>query len=270
MRLEGKVAIVTGASPNIGGSVASGFAAEGAKLAVNDIKSEVAEDRANRIKSAGGEAIAIPGDVTDEALADASVQKVLDTFGKVDILVNNAVIFNGKGLLDMPIEEYRRQLDIMLAGSFLWTRAVARSMIERGVRGSIINLLSGAAWQGQPGNIGYSTAKSGLINFTRSAAMELARYGIRVNGFTPTATQAEDPGLIEQRAQAASTNPRPAAKYRNDFLGLIPLGRLPGPSDYIPAFVYLASDESSMVTGTNISVDGGAQAKYWSWIPERD
>jgi NAD(P)-dependent dehydrogenase (short-subunit alcohol dehydrogenase family) len=264
MRLQGKVAIVTGASPNIGGAIASGFAAEGARVACNDLRVDVAEDRAKQIQAAGGDAFAIPGDVTDEGFADAAVQEVVDRWGGVDILVNNAVIFNTKGLLDMPVEEYRRQIDVILSGPFLFTRAVARVMIDRGTRGSIINLLSGAAWQGQPGNVGYSTGKSGLANFTRSVAMELAEHGIRVNGFTPTATAWEQDGALPG---ARPDGTRPPARFTMDFAGLIPLGRLPTPSDYVPALVYLASDESSMVTGTNISVDGGAQAKYWPWVP---
>ena len=181
------------------------------------------------------------------------------------MLVNNAVRFNTKGVLDMPVEEFRRQVDIILGGAFLATQAVARSMVERQVGGSIVNILSTAAWQGQAGNIGYCTAKSGMINFTRSAAMELAPYGIRVNGFTPTATMPEDPELAErfQRATAGA----PAAGM--DFVGQLPMGRLPGPSDYVGALVYLASDESGMVTGTNITVDGGALAKYWPQAPVR-
>jgi NAD(P)-dependent dehydrogenase (short-subunit alcohol dehydrogenase family) len=264
-RLAGKVALVTGASPNIGGTIASGFAAEGARVACNDVRPEVAEGRARRIGDDGGQALAVPGDVTDPEAVAAMVEQILDRWGRIDVLVNNAVRFNTKGVLDMPVEEFRRQVDIIVGGAFLVTQRVARSMVERGVRGSIVNILSTAAWQGQAGNIGYCTAKSGMINFTRSAAMELAPHGIRVNGFTPTATMPEDPELAErfQRATAGA----PAAGM--DFAGQLPLARLPGPSDYVGALVYLASDESAMVTGTNITVDGGALAKYWPQAPVR-
>jgi NAD(P)-dependent dehydrogenase (short-subunit alcohol dehydrogenase family) len=139
-------------------------------------------------------------------------------------------------------------------------------MIDRKVEGSVINVLSTAAWQGQPGNIGYSTGKSGLINFTRSAAMELAEHGIRVNGFTPTATQPEDPEIL-RRMEAAAAAP---GQYPMDFIAQFPMKRLPTPSDYVPTVVFLASDESRMITGSNITVDGGATAKYWPWRPRQD
>lgn len=266
MRLEGKVAVVVGTSLNIGGAIASGFAAEGAKVACNDINPAVSEGRAERIKAAGGEAISIPGDCTDEEIANAAIQTVVDTWGHVDILVNGASIFITKGLLDISLEEYRRQIDICVTGNFLWTRAAAKSMIEKNIPGSIITIISGAGWQGQPGNIGYSTGKGSLTNFVRSAAMELAQFGIRVNSFTPSATQPEDPDLIESRRKAAE-QPRPEPKYMIDRELLLPMGRLAKPSDYVPAFIYLASDDSMMVTGTDMTVDGGARAKYWSWVP---
>lgn len=262
-RLQGRVAVVTGASPNIGGVLARGLAAEGARVVCTDISRAVAEDCARRITDEGGEAVAAVGDVTDPAHAAEVVELADRRWGPVDVLVNNAVVFNQKGLLDMPLEQYRRQVDVILTGAFLFTRAVAERLIAAGRGGSVINVLSTAAWQGQPGNIGYSTAKSGLINFTRSAAMELAEYGIRVNGFTPTATQPEDPGLVAQVGQLGTL----PGRYPMDFTAQFPMRRLPTPSDYVGAVVFLASDESVMVTGSNITVDGGATAKYWPWAP---
>ncbi|WP_182378176.1 SDR family oxidoreductase [Nocardioides sp. WS12] len=262
-RLQGKVAIVTGASPNIGGTLAAGLAAEGAVVLCADLSEDVAAATARRITDAGGDAIHLSGDVTDPAHAEAAVALAVERWGGIDILVNNAVFFQQQGVLDMEYDAFRRQLDVILGGSFLFTRAVGRSMIEQQREGSIINVLSTAAWQGQPGNVGYSTGKSGLINFTRSTAMELAQYGIRVNGFTPTATAPTDP---EARQALEALLARPSA-YRNDFVAQLPLGRLPTPDDYVGAVVYLASDESAMVTGTNITVDAGATAKYWPWIP---
>jgi NAD(P)-dependent dehydrogenase (short-subunit alcohol dehydrogenase family) len=265
-RLEGKVAIVTGTSPNIGGTLARGLAAAGARVVCTDISGDVAGKCAARIEEQGGDALAVTGDVTDEAHAPDVVARALDRWGRVDILVNNAVMFNQKGLLDMPVAEYRRQVDIILAGAFLFTRAAAQAMIAAGGGGSIINVLSTAAWQGQPGNIGYSTAKSGLINFTRSAAMELAAHGIRVNGFTPTATQPQDPEIVARMAAASGQAGTPVP-FPMDFTGQFPMNRLPTPDDYTGAVVFLASDESSMITGSNITVDGGATAKYWPWAP---
>lgn len=262
-RLAGRVAIVTGTSPNIGGTLARGLAREGAAVACIDINAEAAKRCAIAIQDEGGRAIALAGDVTDHVHVDEAVRQTVAEWGRIDILVNNAVQFNVKGLLTMSLEEFRRQTDIILSGSFLFTRAVAEVMIERGGGGSIINVLSTAAWQGQPGNVGYCTGKSGLINFTRSVAMELAEFGIRVNGFTPTATMPTDPELLRRLAE-----PAPAvSQYPMDFHSEMPLNRLPNPEDYVAAVVFLASEESAMMTGTNITVDGGATAKYWPWTP---
>ncbi|PPJ25568.1 SDR family NAD(P)-dependent oxidoreductase [Nocardia nova] len=262
-RLREKVAIVTGTSPNIGGTLARGLAAEGARVLCTDLSAEVAQRCAAEIVAAGGDAAAIAGDVTDPEHADAAVAAAVERWGKIDILVDNAVFFKQEGVLTMSYEDFRRQLDVILGGAFLFTRAVARSMIETKTAGSIITVLSTAAWQGQPGNIGYSTGKSGLVNFTRSAAMELAAYGIRVNGFTPTATAPTDASARERLDQLRGA----PGEYRMNFTGQLPLSRLPTPQDYVGAVVYLASDESAMVTGTNITVDGGATAKYWPWTP---
>ena len=264
--LGGRVALVTGVSPNIGGTLPSALAAAGAAVACNDIRPEVAVDRAERIEAAGGRAMPVPFDVTDEAALVAAIGQVTAQLGPIDVLVNNAVKFDMAGVLDMPVERYRRQIDIILGGAFLVTQAVARTMIEHGRRGSIINILSTAAWQGQAGNIGYSTAKSGLINFTRSAAMELAPHGIRVNGLTPTATMPEDPDVAERFTTAITAA---AAAGQVDFVGLNPWERLPGPSDYAGPLVFLASDASAMMTGSNLTIDGGALAKYWPQIPRR-
>jgi NAD(P)-dependent dehydrogenase (short-subunit alcohol dehydrogenase family) len=262
-RLTGKVALVTGASANIGGTLAAGLAAEGCRVLCTDLSLEVAQSAADRIKDSGGQAAALAVDVTDVATVDRAVAAVVQRWGRLDVIVNNAVFFQQQGVLDMPYEDYQRQLNVILGGAFLVTRAGARVMIEQGNGGSMINVLSTAAWQGQPGNIGYSTGKSGLINFTRSVAMELAEHGIRVNGFTPTATTPTDP---EAAAAMQVLLARPG-RYANNFQSQLPMGRLPTPDDYIGAVVYLASDESAMVTGTNITVDGGATAKYWPWTP---
>lgn len=265
-RLAGKVVLVTGTSRNIGGVAASGFAAAGARVACNDIRAERAEERADAIRATGGEAMAVPGDVTDPDEMGAVVAAVLDAWGAIDVLVSNAVRFDARGLLTMPLDDYRRQVDVVLGGAFVTAQLVARSMIDRGVRGSIITVLSTAAWQGQAGNIGYCTAKSGLINFTRSAAMELAPYGIRVNSFTPTATMPDDPQLASGFTSAAE---QMAAAGTMDFAGQNPWPRLPTPSDYVAPLVFLASDDSTLMTGTNLTVDGGALAKYWPQPPAR-
>jgi NAD(P)-dependent dehydrogenase (short-subunit alcohol dehydrogenase family) len=271
-RLDGKVALITGASPNIGRAAALGYAREGAKVACNDINAAAAEAVVAAVRTEGGEAMAVPADVTDEAAVEAMVGRVLEAWGRIDVLINGAVLWTGGSVLEMPKDLYMRSLDVMLGGNLLCTRYVAKSMIERGIAGSVICILSSAAWQGQPGNIAYCTGKSGLINFVRSAAMELAPHGIRVNGFTPTYTQPETPEAVEYGAAVRRALPNAAtigaerAKWKSDFAALLPL-RAPRPSDYVGGLLYLASDESMMMTGSSLNVDGGSLAKYWPYVP---
>jgi NAD(P)-dependent dehydrogenase (short-subunit alcohol dehydrogenase family) len=241
VKLDRKVALVTGTSRNIGGALAAGLAAEGARVACNDIDPGTAAACAQRI---GDAAVAVPFDVTDAEAAAAGVATVID----------------------MPIERFRAQVEVIVGGAFIVTQLVARSMVEAGVRGSIVNILSTAAWQGQAGNVGYCTAKSALVNFTRSVAMELAPHGIRVNGLTPTATIPDDPDLA---VRTSALFDRMAETGTVDFGRLNPWPRLPTPADYVGPLVFLASDDAGMVTGTNLTVDGGALAKYWPQLPKR-
>jgi NAD(P)-dependent dehydrogenase (short-subunit alcohol dehydrogenase family) len=262
--LAGKVAVVTGTSPNIGGGIAEGLADEGAIVACVDLALENAEQCAAAIRGRGGRALGIPCDVTHEGQVEAMVAQVRDVYGGVDILVNNAGILGGLGVLEMPVERWNRQIAVNLTGTFLCTKHVARLMVEQRRRGSIVVVVSTAGHQGQAGNIAYSTSKSGLLNFTRAAAMDLARHGIRVNSLTPTATDTHE---AAERAMAWG-RPRPEARAGSlDFPRMVPMGRLPSPRHYARAVVFLAGDDAEMITGTDLRVDAGAIAKYWPWIP---
>ena len=264
MKLQGKVAIVTGTSPNIGAGIAGGLADEGATVVCVDIDADNAAQCAAWIAKRGGQALALTCDVADEAQVEAMVARTREAYGRVDVLVNNAGILGGQSVLDMPLERWTRQLAVNLTGTFLCTKHVARLMVERGIRGSIIVIVSTAGHQGQPGNIGYCTSKSGLLNFTRAAAMDLARHGIRVNSLTPTATDREEG--IERAVEWG--RPRPESSGRLlDFAKMIPAGALPSPRHYARAAVFLAGDDAEMVTGSDLRVDAGAVAKYWPWIP---
>ena len=267
-RLAGKVALVTGTSPNIGGGIVESLAAAGAAIVAVDLRAANADDCAAYINRTGGRAIGITCDVTDESAVQAAVQQALAAFGRIDVLVNNAAFFNQKGVLDMPYGEWQAQTGVILGGAFLFTKYVAASMLALGVRGNIINIISTAGHQGQPGNVAYSTAKMGLSNFTNSVAMELAPHGIRVNALTPTAT---DPSESFERAARWGREAKPVppglAAAMEKFRRLVPLQRLPKPSDYGQAAVFLASDDAGMITGTDLRVDGGAVSKYWAWDP---
>jgi NAD(P)-dependent dehydrogenase (short-subunit alcohol dehydrogenase family) len=265
MKLQGKIAIVTGTSPNIGGGIAEGLADEGATVVCVDLVLENARQCAEGITQRGGDALGILCDVTDEAQVEAMVARVREAYGRVDVLVNNAGLLGGTSVLEMPLDRWNRQLAVNLSGTFLCTKHVARLMIAAGVKGSIIVIVSTAGHQGQAGNIGYCTSKSGLLNFTRAAAMDLVPYGIRVNSLTPTAT---DPAESVERAVAWG-RPRPERRAGGllDFRKMVPTGRLPSPRHYARAAVFLASDDAEMITGVDVRVDAGAVAKYWPWIP---
>jgi len=142
MKLKDKVALVTGTSPNIGGGIAESLAADGAAVVSVDANAANANDCAAYIRSIGGKALGVTCDVTDEAQVAAAVQKACETFGRIDVLVNNAVVFNKKGVLTMPLAEWRKQIDVILTGAFLFTKYTAQSMIDRQVRGCILNIVS--------------------------------------------------------------------------------------------------------------------------------
>ena len=263
-RLASKVAIVTGTSPNIGGGIAEGLADEGATVVCVDVSADNAQQCAEWITARGGTALGIPCDVTDEEQVEAMVARVREAYGGVDILVNNAGILGGMSVLDMPLDRWTRQVAVNLTGTFLCTKHVARLMVAGQRRGSIVVIISTAGHQGQAGNIAYSTTKSGLLNFTRAAAMDLVKHGIRVNSLTPTAT---DVAEGDERAVAWG-RPRPDRRGRVlDFAKMLPMDKLPSPRHYARAVVFLASDDAEMITGADLRVDGGAIAKYWPWIP---
>jgi len=267
VKLDGKVAVITGTSANIGGGIAEAMAAEGGAIVCVDVKAENAADCARGIQQAGGRALAATCDVTDEAQVRSIVAQVREIYGGIDILVNGAAIFNQKGVLDMRLDEWDRQIAIILTGSFLFTKYVAQSMIEQKRGGAIINIISTAGHQGQPNNVAYCTSKCGLLNFTRSVAMELVPYGIRVNSLTPTATDPSEG--IERSVRWGRTVAFAEGIKRGfePFRKRTPMQKLPSPRHYGRAAVFLASDESEMMTGMDLRVDAGTVARYWAWDP---
>ena len=272
MKLLGKTALVTGASPNIMGGIAEGLAAAGAKAVCVDINPDYAYGCARSIAQQGGQAMGLVCDVSDEAQVIEAVAQAEKVYGGMDILVNGATIFNSKGVLDMPVEEWRRQTDVLLTGAFLFTKHAAQRMISLGIKGNVINIISTAGHQGEPGNVGYSTGKGGLLNFTRSAAMELARYGIRVNSLTPTATDTAEGAERASRWAVQWPAPRQGVRDKGllpDPSTGVPLRRLPSPRHYAAAAVFLASDDAEMITAFDLRVDAGAISRYWPWDPSK-
>ena len=265
MRLKDKVALITGTSANIGGGIAEAFADEGAKVVCVDSNADNANQCAAEIVRRGGKAIGVVCDVTDEAQVKRAIATTKSEWGGIDILINGAAFYNMKGILAMTVEEFRKQVDVILGGTFLFTKHVATMMIEQRRRGAIVHLASTEGHQGNPSNIAYCTAKSGLLNMTRANAIEFAPYGIRVNSLTPTSTdptESVERGVRWGRPSRDISDALPFKRAK-----LLPMQRPPAPSHYAKAAIFLASDEAEMITGTDLRVDAGAIARFWAFLP---
>ena len=248
MRLEGQVAIVTGAGQGIGRAIALTLAKEGAAVIVNDIDLERAKKVADEIKSLGGQALPIKADVSNREEVNTLVQKTLDNFKKIDILVNNAGTAKLTPTMELTEAEWDSTIDINLKGQFLCSQAVAKHMIKQ-KRGKIVNIASLAAHIGTPGLVAYSASKGGVIQLTKVLAVEWGKHNITVNAVSPGLTITE---LVKS-----------VFKERPDvFEGVerIPLKRLAMPEDIANAVLFLASPESDYISGQVLPVDGGTLA----------
>jgi len=242
-RLAGKVALITGGNTGIGRAVALAYAAEGAEVAVAWVAQEpAARSLVAEIERHGRRALAVRCDVTREPEVRDLVRTVVDRFGRVDVLVNNAGIQKAQPITETPLEDWERMMAVHLRGAFLCCREVAPVMIAQR-SGRIIVLSSQLAYIGRANYTAYSAAKGGLLSFTRALAQELAPHGILVNAVAP--------GLIDTGFDPLSEE----AKARH--AAALPLGRLGTPEDLVGAFVFLASDESRYFCGQTLHPNGG-------------
>jgi 3-oxoacyl-[acyl-carrier protein] reductase len=246
MRLQGKIALVTGSSRGVGKAVALGYGKEGAKVVVNYTSNETAADEVvEAIKGMGSEAIAVRADVALKSEAENLVAKAIETFGGLDILVNNAGFTRPAMMLKMEEDQWDQVVDIHLKGAFLCAQAAGRHMKEKN-SGRIINVTSVAGLVGTVGQINYSAAKGGVISMTKSMARELARYNVCVNVISL--------GIV---ATDMTEKIRTDEKLKDIYMNRILLKRFAEAEDIAPAFVFLASDDSSYITGQLLCVDGG-------------
>lgn len=244
MLLDGKVALVTGASRGIGRAVAIELAKEGATVAINYAGNvAAAEEVKNIITDMGGKAMIVQADVSDEQAASEMVEKVIAEFGQIDILVNNAGITRDGLFIRMKSQDWNAVINTNLTGIFNCTKVAAKYMMKKR-SGKIINMTSVSGIMGNIGQTNYSAAKAGVIGFTKSLAREMASRGITVNAVAPGFIATDMTAAMPEKAQA-------------QVVGSIPLGKMGQPEDIANAVVFLASDKASYITGQVVNVDGG-------------
>ncbi|MGW0762374.1 SDR family NAD(P)-dependent oxidoreductase [Streptomyces sp. NPDC002814] len=245
--LDGRSVIVTGAGSGIGRATALAFAAEGARVVVADLNAEGAEAVVKEIEEAGGAAVAVVGDLSEQAVVDRVAETAVERFGGVDVLVNNAGIMDRMSALgEVSDAEWERVIRVNLTAPFLLTRAVLPHMLEAG-RGAIVNTASEAGLRGSAAGAAYTASKHGIVGLTKSLAVMYRKQGIRANAIAPGGTRTAIVVDADQSAHGPAT------------LGphFVNLGRLAQPEEQAAAIVFLASDAASNINGVTLPVDDG-------------
>ena len=254
MRLEGKVALITGGARGMGAAEAKLFSREGAKVVIADILEDEGRQTEAEINETGGDAIFIKLDVSQQSDWDAAIERTVEQFGKLDVIVNNAGIASGFTIEETTVEHWDQIMDVNAKGVFLGTKAAIAQMLSQGGGGSIINISSVSGMIGQKGvSAAYNASKGAVRIFTKSAAVQYASDGIRVNSIHPGGTVTP---MTQQVWQGSEID--------DDGFVLapeIPLGRAAKPEEIAYGALYLASDDSSYVTGAELVIDGGVTAR---------
>ncbi|MEE9308174.1 MAG: glucose 1-dehydrogenase [Spirochaetia bacterium] len=247
-RLQGKVAIVTGAGTGIGRAISFLFAREGAKVAVTDIDVGAAEATVAEIVETGGSALAIEADVTEAVGVENMMRATVTTYGHLDVLINNAGVGTDGDVVELPEKEWQRILDVNLKGVFLCCKYAIPAMKKSG-GGSIVNIASTAAFVGGSVSCVYPASKAGVVALSKSTALRYAHNNIRVNCVCP--------GHVDTALTYTLKDPKVKAALIRKY----PLGRLGAPEEIANAVLFIASDEASFITGTELIVDGGYTAQ---------
>ncbi|MGB9866503.1 MAG: SDR family NAD(P)-dependent oxidoreductase [Bacillota bacterium] len=245
VRLQGKVAVITGAGGAFGREIGLTFAREGARLVLGDVNGAAAQKTASEVQAAGGSAVALEVDVRDEKQVSEMVRRALATYGQIDILVNNAGVARSARIQDISLEDWNYVIGVNLTGTFLCCRAVIDHMIARQY-GKIINVASISAQTGRLVGVDYSASKSGVVGITRTLALQVAPYGINVNAVAP--------GPVATPLFERGFPPETVQKLRAS----VPFKREGTPKDIANLILFLASDESEWITGEVIAINGGA------------
>lgn len=252
IRLEGKVALVTGGARGIGRAICQAYAAQGAKVAIADLREQDASDSAAAL---GAQGLAIAMDVTDRASIAAGVRRVEETWDGIDILVNNAGIFNMSPIEEITEEDYRRQYDVNVGGTIFAAQAVIPGMRRRGKGGTIINFASQAGRRGEAHVTLYCSTKAAVISITQSLALELAKDKIRVNAIAPGVVDTPMWDIVD--GLFAKYENRPKGEKKRLVGEAVPLGHMGTPQEIADPCVFLASNDARYITAQTLNVDGG-------------
>ena len=258
-QLEGQIVVITGGAQGLGEALAVRLDEEGCKVVVADINFDAAQKVAARLKAA----VAVQVDVTNESQVDAMIRTAIDKYGRLDLMVSNAAILIAKPVVEFPLDQWRKMIDVNLTGFFLCAKAAAKVMIPNR-KGNIIQINSKSGKKGSSKNSAYASAKFAGIGLTQSLALELAEYGIRVNAICPgnlldSPLWNEGPNSLFK--QYAKNQGITEDQVKQKYLSQVPLGRGCRYEDVANAMVFLASSQASYMTGQALNVTGGQEMR---------
>lgn len=251
-RLEGKTAVITGSARGIGLAFAEAYIDQGARVVIADINIELAREVAAKL---GDKAFAVKMDVTCQASIDQAISESINTFGGIDILINNAAIFKADPIVDIKRDDFQLAFDVNVSGTLFTLQAVAKHMIDRGVGGKIINMASQAGRRGEALVAVYCSTKAAVISLTQSAGLDLIKHGINVNAISPGVVDGEHWEGVD--AFFAKHEGKAPGQKKREVGEAVPYGRMGVAADLTGMAIYLASQDSDYVVGQTYNVDGG-------------